>query len=245
MKDGAFDAGKEGTMGRIELSIYTPHYVPNGNEGAVIETSKGTVRVKLFGKECPVTVGNFIELSAKGFYERIKFHAYKEGSVVLGGCPVTRNMGPAQVLAATQGLIRGVHPGTGDARYTIVDEWQDNPKNVHKLGSLCFAHKSAPNSGSCQFYFSLGEQPQYDEQYTVFGETVDGLDVVESLRIGDAIQAIRIEGADEEALAQAIAQETPHPQTPQEVMARLERERAERESSQAAEAASATEGQLA
>lgn len=221
-------------MARIELEIYTPRYVPNGREVAVIETSKGPVRVALFGKEAPVTVGNFIELAARGFYDNLKFHARKEGSVVVGGCPVTRSMGPAQVLAATKGVIRGMHPGTGDARYTIIDEWEGNPKNVHKLGSLVMAHKSEPNSGSCQFYFSLGEQPEYDNQYTVFGETLEGLDVIERLAVGDAIKGIAVEGADEAALAEAISHETPRPKTPQEVMAELEAARAEREAAKAA-----------
>ena len=95
-------------MARIELEIYTPGYKPNGREVAVIETSRGTVRAELFGCEAPVTVGNFIELAAKGFYDSLKFHAKKPGSVVLGGCPTTRTMGPAQVLAAAQGAIRGM-----------------------------------------------------------------------------------------------------------------------------------------
>ncbi len=118
------------------------------------------------------------------------------------------------------------------------------PKNVHKLGSLCFAHKQAPNSGSSQFYFSLGEQPQFDDQYTVFGETVEGLDVVQSLRVGDAITGIRIEGADEERLSWAISQETPHPETAREAMERLERQKAAREAeNEAAEkTAAATKG---
>ena len=159
-------------MGRIELEIYTPGYVPNGREG---------------------------------FYDNLKFHAKKPGSVVLGGCPTTRTMGPAQVLAAAQGAIRGMHPGTGDARYTIIDEWEGNPRNRHVLGSLCMAHKSAPNSGSCQFYFSLGEQPEFDDKYTVFGQVTEGLEVIEQLAIGDAIRSIAIEGADEEAIAATSA----------------------------------------
>ena len=228
-------------MGRIELSIYAPRYVPTGNEVAVIETSKGAVRAELFGLETPVTVGNFVELAAKGFYDNLKFHARKEGSVVVGGCPVTRSMGPAQVLAAVKGVIRGMHPGTGDARYTIIDEWGSNPKNIHRLCSLCMAHKSAPNSGSCQFYFSLGEQPEYDDRYTVFGQVVEGIDVVERLAIGDAVKGIAIEGADEEALASAIAQETPRPPSPREAMAELERQRAEREAAKAAETAESAE----
>lgn len=82
-------------MGRIELEIYTPGYVPKGREVAVIETARGTVRAELFGREAPVTVGNFIELAAKGFYDNLKFHVRKPGSVVLCGCPTTRTMGPA------------------------------------------------------------------------------------------------------------------------------------------------------
>lgn len=57
-------------------------------------------------------MGNFIELAAKGFYDSLKFHAKKPGSVVLGGCPTTRTMGPAQVLAAAQGPFADA-PGTG------------------------------------------------------------------------------------------------------------------------------------
>ena len=66
-------------MGRIVLSVYTPHYIPNGNEVAVIETSRGTIRVQLAGKDAPVTAGNFIELAARGFYDKLKFHAHKPG----------------------------------------------------------------------------------------------------------------------------------------------------------------------
>lgn len=215
-------------MARIELPLYTPRYVPTGSERAIIETSKGPVAVQLWGADAPVTVGNFVELAARGFYDNLKFHARKADSVVAGGCPVTRAMGPAQVLAAVQGVIRGMHPGTGDARYTIIDEWQTNPRNHHGRGNICMAVKSAPNSGSCQFYFSLADQPEFDEQDTVFGQVVEGDELLDTLAIGDAIVGIRIEGADEEALAEAIAHETPRPETPKEVMARLERERAER-----------------
>ena len=114
-----------------------------------------------------------------------------------------------------------MHPGTGDARYTIIDEWEGNPRNRHVLGSLCMAHQSAPHPGSCQFYCSLGDQPEFDDKYTVFGQVTEGLEVIEQLAIGNAIRAIAIEGADEEALAAAIARETPRPPTPQEALAAI------------------------
>lgn len=216
-------------MGRIVLPLYTPRYVPNGTEVAVITTTKGTITVELDGKNAPKTVGNFIELATKGFYDNLKFHAYKPESVVLGGCPLTRTLGPAQVDSAARGLVRGIHPGVGDARYTIEDEFAGRENNKHVLGSICFAHKSDPNTGSCQFYFSLSEQPEFDDKFAVFGMTVDGLDVVQALRIGDAIKSIEIKGADEEALAEAISHETPRPEGPAEVYERLSERAAKQE----------------
>lgn len=186
-------------MAKVAREVRDPEYVPNGNEVAVIETSKGTIEVKLFGRECPLTVGNFVELSQAGFYDKLAFHARKEDSVVLGGCPTTRNMPPNQVYMAAHGGIYGVHPGTGEASYRIKDEFEGNPLNRHLDGSIVMARKSDPDSGSCQFYFSLSEQPEFDGKFTVFGKTVEGLDVVHALRVGDRIESIRIEGAMEPA----------------------------------------------
>lgn len=199
-------------MGRIILPQYTPRYVPNGEELAIITTSKGTVTVKLDGKNAPITTGNFIELSRRGFYDNLKFHAYRADSAILGGCPITRTLGPAQVDDAVRGGIHGIHPGRGDAQYVIKDEYHNKPDNHHRLGSLVFAHKSEPDSGSCQFYFSLAEQPEQDDKFVVFGQTVEGLDTVESLRVGDVILDIEIKGADEAALEEAVSHDTPRPE---------------------------------
>ncbi|OUO92137.1 peptidylprolyl isomerase [Gordonibacter sp. An230] len=227
-------------MGRIVLPLYTPRYVPNGHEVAVIRTSRGTIRVRLAGKDAPATAGNFIELAAREFYDGLKFHACKPGSVVVGGCPTTRALGPAQVEAAARGAVRGIRPGTGDARYVIVDEWKANPRNRHLRGSLCLAHKSAPNSGSCQFYFSLAEQPQLDDKFTVFGQVVEGFDVLDALGVGDVIESVRIEGADEEALARAVSFETPRPRSAKEALEEIERARAERAAATKGDAAGAS-----
>lgn len=182
-------------MAQIEKTVRDPEYVPTGSEVAVIETVRGTVRVELFGKECPANVGMFVELAQKGFYDMLAFHAFKEGSVVVGGCPTTRNMPPNQVYMATKGALYGVHPGVGEADFRVRDEWAGNPRNKHLDGSLVMAHKSDPDSASCQFYFSLAEQPEFDDKYTVIGQTVEGLEVVHALRAGDRINAVRIEGA--------------------------------------------------
>ena len=114
----------------IVKPLYTPRYVPTGNEVAVFETSKGTIRVRLFGKDAPVTVGNFVELAQKGFYDHQNFHGRVEGDVVVGGCPVTRPLRPQQVRMAVREQLRGVHPGIGDAGYVIADEWEANPRTA-------------------------------------------------------------------------------------------------------------------
>ncbi|MDR2380429.1 MAG: peptidylprolyl isomerase [Bifidobacteriaceae bacterium] len=199
-------------MTRLELPLHTPAYTPTGSEHARIRTSRGLVIVELFGQEAPVTVGNFVELATRGFYDGLKFHAKKADSVVVGGCPVTRGLGPAQVHAAVRGVLHGIHPGTGTARHRIIDEWENNPRNQHLDGSLVMAHGSEPDSGSSQFYFSLAVQPQFDSQYTVFGRVIEGLEVVHALNIGDVIEAVTIEGLAEEAAAPGESQRSAPPQ---------------------------------
>lgn len=209
-------------MARIQKPLYTPRYVASGNEIACIDTSKGTIRIELFGKEAPLTVGNFIELASKGFYDKLNFHGRLDGDVVVGGCPITRSLSAQQVRMAVREQMRGVHPGIGDAGYVIKDEWATNTKNHHAEGSVSVARKSGVDSGSCQIFFSLADHPEYDEMFTVFGKVIDGIEIMHALRIGDEIVKVVIEGAhslpDDTKLPETIlvsggdsAQETPNP----------------------------------
>ena len=184
-------------MAQIIKPLYTPRYVPSGEEVAVIDTNKGIIRAQLNGKDAPLTVGNFIELAAKGFYDGLNFHGRKDGDVVVGGCPITRPLRPQQVRMGVREQLRGIHPGMGDPGYVIKDEWEQNPNNHHVEGALSLTHKTSPDSGSCQFFFSLADHPEYDDKFTVFGNVIEGLDAVHLLRIGDEIKSITIEGAHE------------------------------------------------
>ena len=158
------------------MAIYTPEYKPNGNEIAVITTNKGVIRVQLHGEDAPIHVGNFVELASKGYYDGLTFHRYVPNFVIQGGCP--------------EGTGRG-NPG-----YTIKGEWKTNPHNEHKDGTMAMARSSMPDSAGSQFYFCLGPQPFLDTDYTVFGDTIEGLDIVHELRQGDIMETVRIEGAD-------------------------------------------------
>lgn len=175
------------------MALYTPKYQPNGNEVAVIKTSKGDIRVELAGNDAPIHVGNFVELAQKGFYDNLKFHRYVPGFVIQGGCPNTRELDSEQVKAAEGNPFARL--GTGGPGYTIHEECTTNPNNKHLDGTLAMARSQDPNSAGSQFYMCLGAQPFLDSGYTVFGQTVEGLDVVGQLRVGDVIEAIEIENA--------------------------------------------------
>lgn len=168
------------------MAEYTPEYKPTGEEIAEINTSKGTITVQLAGKDAPLHVGNFVELAEKGFYNGLKFHRYEPGFVIQGGCPFTRDASPEQVAA-------GAGPfGQGNPGYSIHEEFTTNPNNVHLDGALAAARSSNPNSAGSQFYFCLGAQHFLDPNYTVFGQTLEGFDVINELRAGDVIESITI-----------------------------------------------------
>ncbi|MDR2108650.1 MAG: peptidylprolyl isomerase [Coriobacteriales bacterium] len=177
------------------MAVYTPEYQPNGNEVAVLHTSKGDIRVKLAGKDAPIHVGNFVELAQKGYYTGIKFHRHEPGFVIQGGCPNTRELSPDEVKAGRPGP--GGPAGTGGPGYTIKGEWQTNPNNQHKDGTLAMARTSAPDTAGSQFYFCLGPQSFLDANYTVFGDPIDdeSLTVIHNLEKGDEITGVDIENA--------------------------------------------------
>ena len=136
------------------MALYTPKYQPNGNEVAVIKTSKGDIRVELAGNDAPIHVGNFVELAQKGFYDNLKFHRYVPGFVIQGGCPNTRELDSEQVKAAEGNPFARL--GTGGPGYTIHEEYTTNPNNKHLDGTLAMARSQDPNSAGSQFYLCLG-----------------------------------------------------------------------------------------
>ncbi len=175
------------------MALYTPLYQPTGEEIAVIKTSKGTIRVQLAGMDAPIHVGNFVELAQKGFYDNLKFHRYVPGFVIQGGCPNTRDLDSDQVVAAAGNPFAGL--GTGGPGYTIKEEYSTNPNNQHNDGALAMARSQMPDSAGSQFYLCLGAQHMLDPNYTVFGQTIEGKDVIGQLRVGDVIETIEIENA--------------------------------------------------
>jgi peptidyl-prolyl cis-trans isomerase B (cyclophilin B) len=130
---------------------------------AVIETEQGKIVIALFTKEAPLTTQNFEKLIRAGFYNGVTFHRIIKDFVAQGGDP--------------QG------DGTGGPGYSIPDELAGNP-NRHIRGALSMAHRG-PNTGGSQFFIVYQPQPHLDGVHTVFGQVVEGMNVVDKLKQGD------------------------------------------------------------
>jgi peptidyl-prolyl cis-trans isomerase B (cyclophilin B) len=132
---------------------------------AVIETKFGNIELKFFPDVAPNHVNNFIELAKKGFYDGTIFHRVIPGFMVQGGDPNSKNANKA------------TH-GTGGPGYTVKAEFSDKH---HKRSILSMARAQDPNSAGSQFFICVADAPFLDKQYTVFGEVVSGMDVVDKI----------------------------------------------------------------
>ena len=146
---------------------------PDKTYQAVIQTTKGTIVCDLYPQQAPLSVTNFINLARGQFYNGLRFHRVVPQFVIQGGDPDGN--------------------GTGGPGYTI-------PAEIglkHTKGALAWARlpdqaNPQKRSSGSQFYITLEGTPFLDGEYTVFGQTVSGMDVVEKIRVGDIIEKIDI-----------------------------------------------------
>jgi cyclophilin family peptidyl-prolyl cis-trans isomerase len=150
------------------------------NKTATMQTNKGMITLELFTDDAPITAGNFVDLVEKGFYNGLTFHRYEPGFVIQGGDPVGNGTG-------------GYIPEGSRQERRIKLEVKPHLKH-NKPGILAMARSNEPDSASSQFYFTLGDASFLDMKYAVFGQAVAGLDVVQSLRKGDTIESVTIDG---------------------------------------------------
>lgn len=139
---------------------------------ATIQFENGEqIKIDLFEEDVPGTVENFVSLAKKNFYDGLTFHRVIPGFVIQGGDPNGN--------------------GTGGPGYTIKCETEGNP-NKHERGSLSMAHAGKDTGGS-QFFICFEAQPHLDGVHTVFGKVVEGMDVVDRVKVGDVMQKVTIE----------------------------------------------------
>ena len=145
-------------------ALVRPRFSPH----AYIETDRGVVEVELAILDAPLTVGNFMALARRGFYDGVAIHRVVPDFVVQGGDP------------------RG--DGEGGPGYTIRDEINTRP---YLRGAVGMALDWEDTGGS-QFFITHSPQPHLDGRYTVFGQVVAGMDVADRLTPGDVIRRVRI-----------------------------------------------------
>jgi peptidyl-prolyl cis-trans isomerase B (cyclophilin B) len=137
---------------------------------ARITTKKGDIVFTFYPHEARQHSAAFIKLAREGFYDGLKFHRVEPGFVIQGGCP--------------QGT------GTGGPGYNLDAEFSALP---HVKGTVAMARATSPNSAGSQFYICLGDARFLDKQYTVFGQTTAGQEVVDAIRVGDVMDKVTIE----------------------------------------------------
>ena len=132
---------------------------------AIIETKHGNIECNFFPDIAPGHVDNFLKLAREGFYDGTAFHRVIPGFMIQGGDPNTKSPDKSR-------------HGMGGPGYTIKAEFSKKP---HKRGILSMARSAAPDSAGSQFFICVADSPWLDGQYTVFGEVVSGLDVVDAI----------------------------------------------------------------
>ena len=160
---------------------------------AEMKTSKGTILIRLFYKQVPYTVANFIGLSEgnrewknpttgenkkNNFYDGLKFHRVIPNFMIQGGDPLGN--------------------GRGGPGYKFGDEFK--PNLIHDKPGILSMANSGPNTNGSQFFITHVPTPWLDGKHSVFGEVVEGMEVVNSIIQGDQIKSVQIlrKGSDAE-----------------------------------------------
>ena len=157
---------------------------------ATISTSKGEIKIELEFEKTPGTVGNFVGLSlglisnsikplGEAYYNGLKFHRVINDFMIQAGCPLGT--------------------GTGDPGYKFDDEFHNELKH-DRPGVISMAN-AGPSTNGSQFFITHLETPWLDNKHTVFGNVIDGMDVVNSISQNDEIISIKINAVGDKAKA--------------------------------------------
>lgn len=137
-----------------------------GEPHAVMETDRGTIVIRLLSDLAPMTVDHFVDLAESGFYTRTVFHRVLPSKMIQGGDPNSKDNDP-------------YNDGQGNSGKFLRAEFSSRP---FSRGTVAMARQPGdPNSSSSQFFIVLERSPEWDGDYTLFGEVVEGLEVADEI----------------------------------------------------------------
>jgi peptidyl-prolyl cis-trans isomerase B (cyclophilin B) len=136
---------------------------------ATLKTDRGDLVLELFAADAPVTVNNFVFLIREGYYDSIVFHRVIADFMAQCGDPTGT--------------------GRGGPGYTFADEFS---KRKHLTGTLSMAN-AGPGTNGSQFFITYAPQPHLDNHHSVFGQLINGMDVLDSIRQGDKLIKATVE----------------------------------------------------
>lgn len=173
------EKSKENHMEELKIFDIDDKFLED-SKYATIKTSKGDIKLKLYGDSAPQAVSNFATLSNSSFYKGLKFHRVIKGFMAQGGCPFSKDNLP--------------YAGTGGPGYRIQCEVKNNTKS-HMRGALSMAHAGRDTGGS-QFFICFVPCPHLDGEHTVFGgiqkNDKKSFEVLDKIEQGDVIEDIII-----------------------------------------------------
>lgn len=158
--------------------IPCPTQAPSGGQittllanasNAVVQTSKGSFTMSLYGDKAPVATANFVALARCGFYDGITFHRVVAGFIIQAGDPQTKK---------NQGVFDGL--GTGGPGYGFAIEPPAAGLTYDKY-IVAMANTGQPDSNGSQFFIDLADISSLTPTFTIFGKVTDGTDVVDAI----------------------------------------------------------------
>jgi cyclophilin family peptidyl-prolyl cis-trans isomerase len=135
-------------------------------QSAKITTSQGVIEIKFYNEKAPTTVANFCTLAKKGFYDGVRFHRVIQDFMIQTGDPNSKDLNKSSAW------------GMGDPGYKFKDELPQ--AGEYKLGSVAMAN-SGPNTNGSQFFITVAPAKWLNGGYTIFGEVINGQDVVRKI----------------------------------------------------------------
>ena len=172
------------------------------NEIAYFKTSKGNFEVKLFGKDNPVTVSNFIENIENNIYKNKKFYkiiSYPQQKFIHGGVNpekkfyIEQNQTLNKTSLSIPLEIKFKEETKPRYKYQIKNPYEaEDLVNTFESGSIAMVKLGKSKSSSTEFFFVTNKIPELDGRYSIFGKIIKGLDVLEKIDQDDFIKEVKI-----------------------------------------------------